>query len=230
MYIQLHIDNLLTTFYIQQQNTEKSKSIQEQFQDSYEIWINKLNSFTELNDVIRFGAYILTRAEGRKKYLSLEFRLTKKRIAELKQKRQKVENNNKILKISGKKHQRRKRREAQKYIETMQFEIRKLKNKNKNINTFFYVQQPTLIRFRQQLFVKMRTFPRGLSSERIQNFAHFTADESHVGDQCAICQENYEIGRNMMRLDCDGRHTFCQVCIEGWFADHRRCPICRHMF
>ena len=73
-------------------------------------------------------------------------------------------------------------------------------------------------------------FGRGLSPERIQNFAHFTADESHVGDQCSICMENFEIGRNMMRLDCDGKHAFCQVCIEGWFADHNTCPICRHTF
>ena len=43
-----------------------------------------------------------------------------------------------------------------------------------------------------------------------------------------ICMEDIEIGRNVMRLDCDGHHTFCQVCIEGWFSKHNTCPICRY--
>ena len=71
---------------------------------------------------------------------------------------------------------------------------------------------------------------KGLSSEKIKKFALFTADESHVSDQCSICMEYFEIGRNMMRLNCDGKHAFCQVCIEGWFADHNTCPLCRHIF
>ena len=71
---------------------------------------------------------------------------------------------------------------------------------------------------------------RGLTTQRIQQFKLFTADESFVGDKCVICMEGVEIGRNMMRLDCDGKHAFCQVCIEGWFADHNTCPICRHDF
>ena len=71
---------------------------------------------------------------------------------------------------------------------------------------------------------------KGLTPERIQQFERFTADESFVDDQCVICMEEIEIGRNMMRLDCDGQHTFCQVCIERWFNDHKTCPICRHNF
>ena len=71
---------------------------------------------------------------------------------------------------------------------------------------------------------------QGLNFQRIQQFERFQADESFVGNQCVICMEDFEIGRNMMRLDCDGQHTFCQVCIEGWFADHNTCPICRHTF
>ena len=71
---------------------------------------------------------------------------------------------------------------------------------------------------------------RGLTPQRIQQFEQFTADESFVGDQCVICMGDIEIGRNMMRLDCDGQHTFCRVCIEGWFANHKTCPICRHKF
>ena len=73
-------------------------------------------------------------------------------------------------------------------------------------------------------------YKQGLTPQRIKQFEQFTADESHVGDQCVICMGDIEIGRNMMRLDCDGQHIFCQVCIEGWFADHNTCPICRHAF
>ena len=71
---------------------------------------------------------------------------------------------------------------------------------------------------------------QGLSFQRIQKFNKFQADKSFVGDQCVICMGDIEIGRKMMRLDCDGQHTFCQVCIKGWFAGHNTCPICRHEF
>ena len=71
---------------------------------------------------------------------------------------------------------------------------------------------------------------KGLLPARIKVFTQFKADKSHVSDQCSICMEYFEIGRNMMRLDCDGKHVFCQVCIEGWFADHKTCPLCRHVF
>ena len=71
---------------------------------------------------------------------------------------------------------------------------------------------------------------QGLTPQRIQQFEQFQADDSFVGDQCVICMEDIEIGRNMMRLDCDGQHTFCQSCIEGWLADHNTCPVCRHKF
>ena len=86
--------------------------------------------------------------------------------------------------------------------------------------------------YTNQLLEERRTRQQleNLTPERIQQFNKFQADESFVGDQCVICMGDVEIGRNMMRLDCDGQHTFCQVCIEGWFADHNTCPICRHTF
>ena len=86
--------------------------------------------------------------------------------------------------------------------------------------------------YTNQLLEERRTRQQleNLTPERIQQFNKFQADESFVGDQCVICMGDVEIGRNMMRLDCDGQHTFCQVCIEGWFADHNTCPICRHKF
>ena len=84
--------------------------------------------------------------------------------------------------------------------------------------------------YQHQIALKIGELRKDLSLQRIQQFCQFTADESFLGDQCVICQGDIEIGRNMMRLDCDGQHTFCQVCIEGWFAEHKTCPICRHEF
>ena len=81
-----------------------------------------------------------------------------------------------------------------------------------------------------QVEEKKNQLHKGLTPETIQLFDHFKADKSKVCDQCSICMENFEVGRRLMRLDCDGRHVFCQVCIEGWFADHNTCPICRHLF
>ena len=70
----------------------------------------------------------------------------------------------------------------------------------------------------------------GLTPRRIRRFQLFTADETHVGDQCSICIEDVDVGRNMRRLTCDGQHYFCQECIEGWLAQHNTCPLCRHKF
>ena len=71
---------------------------------------------------------------------------------------------------------------------------------------------------------------QGLTAARIQRFHQFPADESVAGDLCSICRDDVEIGRSMMRLDCNGQHVFCQGCVEGWFAAHNTCPYCNHVF
>ena len=228
-----HIDNLIKIFkIIKKQIVEESITtfIQRRLQENYETWVNRLNNLIELESVLRFGENVLTANDRHETKYRLEFEANKKKVAELKQKIQKIKSKNKKLKNSGRKHHRKKRKEAQEFIKTIQINIRILEEKNKNINTFLYQQQEKVTRFQQQLEVKIDTFRRGLSPERIQKFAKFTADESHVGDQCAICMEGFEIGRNIMCLDCDGKHAFCKICIEGWFADHKTCPLCRHIF
>ena len=77
---------------------------------------------------------------------------------------------------------------------------------------------------------KIKELDKGLSPERIQQFLQFEADESHVGDQCQVCLEEFEVGRLIKQLDCGGRHYFCSGCIDQWFANHKTCPICRHNF
>ena len=80
------------------------------------------------------------------------------------------------------------------------------------------------------LDAKKKEVFKGLSAERIQQFLKFEADESHVGVQCQVCLEEFEVGKLIKQLDCGGRHSFCSVCINQWFANHKSCPICRHVF
>ena len=77
---------------------------------------------------------------------------------------------------------------------------------------------------------KKNELDKGLSPEKIRQFLQFEADESHVEDQCQVCLEKFEVGRLMKQLDCGGRHSFCSDCIGQWFANHKTCPICRHIF
>ena len=71
---------------------------------------------------------------------------------------------------------------------------------------------------------------QGLSPRRIRRFHLFTADETLVGQQCAICLQDINVGRRMRRLTCDGQHSFCPGCCETWFANKNTCPLCRHVF
>ena len=71
---------------------------------------------------------------------------------------------------------------------------------------------------------------QGLSPRSIQRFHLFTADETLVGQKCAICLEDITVSRRLRRLTCDGQHAFCQGCCETWFANNNTCPLCRHAF
>ena len=71
---------------------------------------------------------------------------------------------------------------------------------------------------------------QGLTRERIEKFESIEADISFLGERCAICLNEIEVGRKMKRLDCDGQHSFCHGCINNWFADNATCPFCRHKF
>ena len=82
----------------------------------------------------------------------------------------------------------------------------------------------------QHVLVARNRLHKGLTPERIQKFRRFEADESMVEDQCSICLNEFEVGREMMQLDCDGQHNFCQECVKSWFADHNTCPVCREKF
>ena len=101
------------------------------------------------------------------------------------------------------------------------------KNKIAEISRDFYRQS---IEMEDLVEAKKKELEKGLSPERIQQFQQFKAGESHVGVQCQVCLEEVELGRLMKQLDCEGRHSFCSGCIDQWFANHKTCPVCRHIF
>ena len=54
---------------------------------------------------------------------------------------------------------------------------------------------------------------------------------------CAICQDEFKLGENVVKLPCEDPHYFHyestkDVCggILPWFKDHNSCPICREEF
>ena len=71
---------------------------------------------------------------------------------------------------------------------------------------------------------------RGLTTERVEKFEHFTANESMEDEQCIICLEDLKVGMEMVRLDCHVSHYFCQTCTDAWFKNHNKCPTCNHVF
>lgn len=48
-----------------------------------------------------------------------------------------------------------------------------------------------------------------------------------VEELCTICQNEYEVGNQLMLLPC--MHNFHAVCGSEWFLNHSKlCPICKH--
>ena len=43
---------------------------------------------------------------------------------------------------------------------------------------------------------------------------------------CVICLTNFDIGTEITYLPCDPRHHFHTNCIERWFNNFLKCPIC----
>ena len=120
--------------------------------------------------------------------------------------------------------------EARKYCSyKTKTKILSFKTEIGNLRKQFAESFTNLLRLSNLLLMDLMA-QESLSPERIQQFDHLQADGLLVSEQCSICIEDLEVGRRLIRLDCDGRHVFCQVCIEGWFAHHNTCPVCRHLF
>ena len=69
---------------------------------------------------------------------------------------------------------------------------------------------------------------KGLTFDRILKFTTFNADQKTVDKGCAICLDDVEMNKLMIRLDCN--HVYCSECISKWFEKHVTCPECRRKF
>ena len=70
--------------------------------------------------------------------------------------------------------------------------------------------------------------PAGLSSQRIEKFHTFKADQQTILHGCSICINGVVLSKLMMRLDCN--HIYCFDCIKQWFMEKNNCPLCRECF
>ncbi|KAJ0174965.1 hypothetical protein K1T71_009106 [Dendrolimus kikuchii] len=52
-----------------------------------------------------------------------------------------------------------------------------------------------------------------------------TEEQAAANTSCSICWENFLLGENVSRLECE--HVFHSVCISPWLQLHATCPICR---
>jgi len=52
-----------------------------------------------------------------------------------------------------------------------------------------------------------------------------TEEMVEAGYECTICQEQYELGEETIKLPCD--HYFHPSCVSPWFETHDSCPVCR---
>lgn len=52
--------------------------------------------------------------------------------------------------------------------------------------------------------------------------------DAPVGEQCAICHEQYLDNENVRKLTICS-HSFHSQCIENWFNEQYNCPICREV-
>ena len=68
----------------------------------------------------------------------------------------------------------------------------------------------------------------GLSERRIEMFTHFKSDSFMLGDICAICRDNFKLGKHLVKLDCN--HVFCNNCTNSWLGNNNTCPSCRDFF
>ena len=212
---------------------ERVKLVQQQFLEYYQKCLDSISGFEDPDHLQRFETQTFIVINSCQNYMRKEILNRNKAISAIEKQVGKLESriqNSKPFFIGRNKFELRAPVSNSLLLKKKQHNTRQLKNENQEIKNF---QEQLLVKinqFKQQVASKKKQFFKGLLPARIQQFEQFQADKSFVGHQCAICIGEYEIGRNMMRLDCDGQHTFCQVCIEGWFAEHNTCPICRHIF
>lgn len=72
----------------------------------------------------------------------------------------------------------------------------------------------------------LRTLRRGgdLRERRSRHCSSYSS--CTVGDQCAVCLDDFGEGEWVRRLPCF--HHFHPSCIDRWLLQNKRCPLCMH--
>jgi len=71
--------------------------------------------------------------------------------------------------------------------------------------------------------------PKGVPEDIIKTLpinTYIAGKSKTVEDRCTICLTDYEINDRLRDLPCS--HDFHQDCIDIWFKNSDKCPICRH--
>ena len=44
-------------------------------------------------------------------------------------------------------------------------------------------------------------------------------------EECIICREEFQINDTFKKLNCE--HFFCTSCVQTWFKENTKCPVCQ---
>jgi E3 ubiquitin-protein ligase RNF115/126 len=71
------------------------------------------------------------------------------------------------------------------------------------------------------------TGPAPLAEDKLSALTKIQITEEHVHAklQCSVCWEDFGVGDNVIRLDCE--HIYHPDCILPWLKLHGTCPVCR---
>ena len=219
-----------------------ANELEQQFQELNQNWQNVLQSIRSVGQLLRFMSELKDNCDHfttkiNNKYLSLgrsnnkileDHYKAKEHLKTLMQ--QNTRSKDEFEEIS--RVERQKMEENKKRGE----ENEKEREKTKQVQTEFeqlineVLQQSRVVHANLLQQLQNVDQQQGLSPRSIRRFHLFTADETLVGQQCAICLQDINVGRRMRRLTCDGQHSFCPGCCETWFANKNTCPLCRHAF
>ena len=89
-------------------------------------------------------------------------------------------------------------------------------------------------------FNETKVIKKPLAKDYKENLEKYIVKSSDVGEiKCAICQDDFEEGETVIKLDCDSEspHFFHlgedkDMCcgIYPWFEENNTCPVCRKEF
>ena len=85
----------------------------------------------------------------------------------------------------------------------------------------FEVLQNELVRLQAHINNTLQQFeiPVGLTPARIGKFYHFKADKTFNGKRCICCMDDFQVGRMLVRLDCN--HVLCKICTDICFQNNK---------